>query len=149
MKSVICPIVLTFFSFGNNFWHLCLVFVTLIINFTTVVFVIISFYFFVIISTVVFITNSSIIAFINVFVIKNFTLPSSLPLLLIFLFFLLLLKLLYFFVIFYYSQCCYSYQVNIIIIIAFFVNFLIYTFDFHLWVSVSQIFFELTILFRA
>ena len=53
-------------------------FVTLIINFTTVVFVLISFYFFVIISTVVFVTNSSIIAFINVFVIKNFTLPSLL-----------------------------------------------------------------------
>ena len=76
---------------------------------------------------------------INVFVIRNLALSLLLPLLLVFLFFLLSLMLLYLFVIVSFSQCCYSFQINIAIIVSF-VNFLIYTFVFHFWVSGSQIF---------
>ena len=77
---------------------------------------------------------------INVFIVKNLTLSTLLPLSLVFLFFLLLLILLYLFLIVSFSQWCYSYQVNIAIV-ASFVNFLIYTFAFYLWVSASQVFF--------
>ena len=80
---------------------------------------------------IVTITNSSIITIINASVIKNLILSSLLPLLTVFLLFLLFLILLYLFVIVSFSQCCYSYQVKIAIT-ASFVNFLIYTFAFHL-----------------
>ena len=64
-------------------------------------------------------------------------------LLLVFLFLVLLLILLYSFVIVSYFHCCYSYQVNIGIIVSIisFVNFLIHTFAFYLWISTSQVFF--------
>ena len=90
--------------------------------------------------TIVTVTNSSIIAIFNVSVIKNLTLSSLLPLLLVFLF--LFLLLLHFFVSLFYLHCCYSYQVDIIFVsIINFVNFLIYTFAFHLLMSASQVFF--------
>ena len=77
---------------------------------------------------------SSIITIIIVFVTENLTLSSLLPLSLVFLFFFLLLISLYLFVIVSYFHCCYSYQVtiNFIVSIISFVNFLIYTFAFHL-----------------
>ena len=54
---------------------------------------------------------------------------ALLPLLLVFMF-LLVFTLLYLFGIVSFSQCCYSYQINIAIIVSF-VNFLIYTFAFN------------------
>ena len=75
------------------------------------------------------ITNSSIITIINVFVMKNLILSSLLPLWLVFLFFLLILR--YLFVIVFFSQCCYIYQANVATIVSL-VNFVIYTFAFHL-----------------
>ena len=67
---------------------------------------------------VVIIINSFIIAIINAFVIRNFTLSSLLPLSLVFLLFLLLLILLCLFVVVSCFQCCYSYQVTITIIVS-------------------------------
>ena len=80
------------------------------------------------------------LALLSIFLsLKNFTL--SLLLISAFLFFLILLILLYLFVIVFFSQCCYSYQVNIAIIVSL-ANFLIYTFDFYLWVLASQVSFN-------
>ena len=83
------------------------------------------------ITVIITVTNSSIMTVINASVIKNLTLSLLLPLLAVFLFFLLLLILLYLLVTVSFSQCCYSYKVNIAIIVSF-ANFLIYTFAFHL-----------------
>ena len=82
-------------------------------------------------------TNSSINI---VFVIQSLTLSSILPLLLVLLFFSLLI--LYVLVIVSYFHCLYSHQVNITIIVSIisFVNFLIYIFRFHLWISASLFF---------
>ena len=129
IKNISMRVYLTNFLIKSSFFVCLLLFFfsrlfRLQVNFITVIIVII--------------TNSSIITIINVFVIKHLTLSLLLPLLLVLLFFLLLLISLYLLVFFSFSQCCYSYQVNMAITVSF-VNFLIYTFAFHLWVSTSQV----------
>ena len=80
------------------------------------------------------IKNSTIFTIIIFFVIENPALSLLLPLLLVFLFLSLLLILLYLFTIVSFSQCCYSYQVNIAIIVFMLISYstlLLFICEFH------------------